>query len=290
MSANFAPRAFRKPEINMRIDAFLADATSKLQSVEIKTARLDALLLLEFVLGRDRSLLLAHSDEPLTPDQESTLLQLLERRLKHEPLAYILGRQEFYGHNFIVTPDVLIPRPETEALLEILRSLNPASARKLLDVGTGSGAIAISAKLEWSQLQVTASDISEASLEIARENANSLGAEITFTKSDLLSNISSKFDFIIANLPYVDPLWKRSPETNYEPSLALFAESEGLALIAELIAQAPEHLAKNGYLLLEADPRQHAQITHVASPNFRVIRMQDFAICLQKSTENTPRA
>ena len=217
---------------------------------------------------------------------------LLRQRLQHIPLAYLLGHKEFYGRTFAVTPDVLIPRPETETLIDIARELTLPDAPTVCDVGTGSGCIAITLALELPQSVLYATDISPAALDIARHSATALSANVTFVHSNLLDafhnpakiqNLQSKirFDLIVANLPYVDPSWQRSPETDHEPSLALFAEDNGLALISQLIAQAPACLTKNGRLLLEADPEQHDMIVRQARQHgFRELQRRDYVVAL----------
>lgn len=262
----------------MSIGEFLAEYTPKLRAAGIASARLDCRLLVQHIRGRDEVWVLAHPEEQLESTKIAALKSLIAKRLKRIPMAYLLGHQEFYGYTFTVTPDVLIPRPETEALIETAKKI---PAQTILDVGTGSGAIAITLALQTSA-KVTASDISSQALNVARKNATTLGTTITFVKSNLLNKISGRFDMIVANLPYVDHSWERSPETNAEPALALFAEHDGLELIHKLIVQAPEHLAPKGHLLLEADPRQHEAIKVMAQKNgFNLIATDRFAIVLQ---------
>jgi release factor glutamine methyltransferase len=241
----------------MTIDAFLHDAINELQRAGIVTARLDALVLLSDELRQDKAWILAHGEDRLASAQLKNLQQRLTRRASREPLAYIRGVQEFFGLNFIVTPDVLIPRPETEALIEQLLGLPLERNASVIDVGTGSGAIAISLKRVRPKLEVYATDISPAALEVARQNAKNIQADVHFVESDLLTDAPlPKFDCVIANLPYVDKSWQRSPETAFEPSLALFADDAGLGLIKKLIKQAAEALQPGGFLLLEADTKQ----------------------------------
>lgn len=185
--------------------------------------------------------------------------------------------KDFYGRDFIITPDVLIPRPETEQIIDVVKSLaglpilpgvkpgprilqkNP----KILDVGTGSGCIAITVKKELKGAKVTGVDISKSALEIACENAKNLGADVRFIESDLLENAPEKYDIIIANLPYVDPDWDwlDKEALSIEPSIALYAKDHGIALIKRLIG---EIKAKPEYLILEADPCQHTEIIEFA--------------------------
>lgn len=248
-----------KPPAQTTIDQWLKQATDQLMTTGIPSAQLDAEVLLVDTLDKDRSWLVAHRDERLPGVLVDKLEVNLARRARREPLAYIRGYKEFYGRNFDVTPDTLIPRPETEVMVELLAPL-VATGKKLIDVGSGSGAIAISAKLEYPDLVVEASDVSLAALEIVRRNAETLGADITVYQSDLLKDAVGTCDIICANLPYVDAAWQVSEETRYEPDMALYAKDDGLALIKTLIEQSAGTLEKQGYLLLEADPRQHGDI------------------------------
>lgn len=265
----------------MNVAQILSTATTKLKAADITTARLDAQLLVGDELDHDKSWLLAHPDAALTDLQVTHIQEKLTRRVAHEPMAYIRGKQEFYGREFMLNSQVLIPRPESEALIEELAKLQPAGV--LVDVGTGSGCLAITAALEWPELEVCGLDISSEALEIAHQNAQKLGAKVQFEQHDLLANFTQSAHFIVANLPYVAPTWKRSKETNYEPSLALFAEDEGMALIKRLISQAASLLENDGYLLLEADPRQHQAISQCAKEQgFLLVQTRGFSLVFQR--------
>lgn len=222
-----------------------------------KIDRLDAELILTNLLRvKDRSYLVAHDDEILTKSQLELANAQLERRIGGEPLAYILGWREFYGRRFKVTRNVLIPRPETETIIELAKK---SKATKILDVGTGSGCIAITCALEMPKVAVDAIDISTSALAIAQANARALGAKVNFFKSDLLENYELEPDtLIIANLPYVDQDWEwiNRQTLSFEPSLALYAEQGGLALIYRLI----QSINTSCRLLIEADPSQHEKI------------------------------
>lgn len=246
----------------MTISLWLKAALEGLSAADIDSAQLDAQLLLSAVLYKPREYLLAHGERELSDTEVAQANKWLGRRINREPVAYILGHKEFYGRDFMVSPNVLIPRPESESIIEMLKELKPET---IIDIGTGSGCLAISAKLELPDSHVIATDISEDALQMARQNANSLNAEITFVVSDLLSGIktvtSAQPVTIIANLPYVDKSWKASPETKFEPSQALFADDDGLHLIKKLILQASRKLRPGDNLVLEADKRQHKQMT-----------------------------
>lgn len=250
----------------MRLSDWLDSATTKLKSAGIESARLDTLLLLKKSLGYDKSWLLAHPEHILDSNQQIELNRNLEKRLNHQPMAYIMGVQEFYGRDFKVTKKVLIPRPETEDIISLLINLKPNPGDKLIDVGTGSGIIAITAKLEIPNLGVSASDISKDALDIARDNAKNLQANVDFIQGDLLlASPKQKFRFIVANLPYVSSDWRVSPETKYEPQIALYAQNKGLALINKLINQSVSYILPDGFLILEADIRQHNEIITLAT-------------------------
>jgi release factor glutamine methyltransferase len=267
-----------------RIDQWLRQAANRLKDADIPSHRLDAELILANTLTQNRPYLHAHGEQHLTDKQLKVADTCLQQRLKRMPLAYVLGYKEFYGRNFVVTTDVLIPRPETEALIELLLELSPKPGGTLIDVGAGSGAIAVTAKLEMPHLRVCATDVSAKALVIARKNAKLLHASVTFTQKDLLDNAANgPFDFIVANLPYVADDWDRSPETAFEPPQALFANDEGLALIKKLLAQAIHHLAVLGYVLLECDPRQHSTIINFAQHHgYKLVKKQDFCIVLRR--------
>lgn len=263
MSANLP---LRTPAIS----TWLQGATHQLRAVGIESAQLDAEIILAHTLQHPRTYLHAHGDELLTPRQAEVADARLHLRLERTPVAYIIGHKEFYGHLFKVTPSTLIPRPESETMIDLLLEANRQThlplqpRRRLVDVGTGSGCLGISAKLTLPDLTVTLLDISRYALKVAEENARDLKADVQCIQSNLLAQYPFTAHYILANLPYVDQQWERSPETNYEPDLALFAEQEGLALIDRLIEQTPDHLAFGGHLFIEADPRQHHVIIQTA--------------------------
>lgn len=268
----------------MTIQRWLIDATNTLVEAGISSPRLDALILLSDELGQTKAQLLAHDDELLSQEQFDNLEMKLQRRTAREPMAYIRGHQEFYGRDFVVTPNVLIPRPETETLIELLDTLDIGQLPTLVDIGTGSGAIAVTAKLEHPSWQVIATDVSPEALSIASTNAARLGADVAFIAGSLLEPIEGTVDIIAANLPYVDQAWERfSPETDYEPALALFADNSGLQLIYDLLDQAPDALRDNGFILLEADPEQHdAIVSYASTKGLRHITTRDYAVVLTR--------
>lgn len=272
------------------ISVWLAWATSQLQAVDIRTARLDAELILTHTLRSSRTYLHAHNDDLLNERQHEIANARLRLRAERVPVAYIIGHKEFYGRQFHVTSATLIPRPESESLIELLKeTLRQQSLldqpKRLVDVGTGSGILGITAKLEYPELDVTLIDDSRHALLVAEKNAKVLEAAATTLRSDLLSAYPYQADIILANLPYVDPEWERSPETDHEPAHALFANQKGLALIYRLIDQTKSSLVLGGSLILEADPEQHPAIISYGQQRGLLHQMtNDYGVLLIKTT------
>ena len=255
----------------MQLRQALRAAIAKLEAAKIDQARLQAEVLAFHVLGCDRAYLIAHPERDLTDAEQSQYDKFIARRAAGEPLQYITGHQEFWKADFLVTPAVLIPRPETEHLIEAALALIRSAAHlsrenrvaggeapslKIIDVGTGSGAIAVTLARELPQAEVHAVDLSPAALELARRNAERLGARVYFAQSDLLAAVArdAGFDFVVSNPPYVATSeWAAVQEVvrRHEPSLALFAGDDGLDVIRRLIPQAAEILRPGGWLLFE---------------------------------------
>ena len=244
--------------------------------------RLDAEIILTHCLkANDRSYLVAHDDEELPDNIKQLCDTMLASRMRGKPLAYILGYKEFYGRRFIVTPDVLIPRPETEDIIALAKT---TKSKNIIDVGTGSGCIAITLALEMPEAKIVAIDISDQALSIAQKNAKQLGAKLEFHKNDLLEGLAiPEKPLIIANLPYVDKTWNWLDKNSlsYEPQLALYAQKEGLDLIYRLINQ----INSPCRLLLEADPSQHEQIkAYAKSHGFKYLKAQNFILSFTKNS------
>lgn len=251
----------------MTIAEWLASAADELADAMIPSARLDAEIILAHTINQPRTWLHTHSNEPLDPRRRDIADARVALRLERVPVAYIIGHKEFYGRQFHVSPDVLIPRPESEEMITQLDQwlTQHPNAKRLVDVGTGSGALGITAALEHPRLHVTLADISEKALRIAARNTKLHHVDAMMIESNLLDAYPLQPHITIANLPYVDRTWATSPDTMHEPELALYAEDEGLALIYRLIDQAKQQLSTNGVLILEADPRQHDAIATYAS-------------------------
>lgn len=275
------------------ISDWLSDATRQLVAVSIPSARLDSELILAHTLRTTRSHLHAHPEEILTDRTIEIATARLALRLERVPVAYIIGHKEFYGHQFAVSTATLIPRPESESLIELLKQVIPRNTTlleetplRLVDVGTGSGNLGITAKILYPELSVTLTDISRHALKIADKNAQSHAVDVTLLQSNLLAEYPFTADIIIANLPYVDSEWERSPETDHEPASALFATNNGKALIYELLVQTKDKLANGGSLLLEADPQQHDDIIAEAKQYGLVVSAQDdYGLLLEKMTQ-----
>jgi release factor glutamine methyltransferase len=249
----------------------LADAVAygvkQLEKVGNRTPRRDAEQLLLHITKLSRTDLLIRGDHPLSNHQLLQFEQLLTRRKQSEPIQYILGEREFYGLRFTVTPDVLIPRPETEHLVEAALERIPIDQPfQVADIGTGSGAIAIAIAVARPLASLTAIDLSPAALEIAKENAahHKVADRIRFRQSDLLEGVGEEsFDMIVSNPPYIADADRESldPEVRkYEPPSALFAGPTGLEIYERLIPQAAKSLHSSGWLLLEIGAGQQLQL------------------------------
>jgi len=213
----------------------------------------EARLLLLHVADVTATTLAAHPEQELRPAQTTQFLSLLERRAAGEPVAYLTGSREFYGRDFEVSPAVLIPRPETEHLVEcgIDKARGRAIAR-ILDLGTGSGCVAITLALEL-RADVVGSDVSAAALTVARWNAERLGARIEFVESNWYERVDGRFDLIVANPPYVaeGDAHLAEGDLRFEPKAALASGADGLSAIRRIVAEAPAHLRADGWLLFE---------------------------------------
>ncbi|MCZ7585943.1 MAG: peptide chain release factor N(5)-glutamine methyltransferase [Deltaproteobacteria bacterium] len=221
------------------------------------SGRLDAELLLGRALAMDRVALYCAFDRPVAPRELDAYRELVRRRAAGEPVAYILGRKEFFSITFHVSPAVLIPRPETEHLVERALALLPESeTRRVLDVGTGSGAVAVCVAKHRAGADVAATDISSEALEVARLNAAALGVaeRIQFHNADLFGDLAGPFDLVLSNPPYVrGEDWAKLTRdvADFEPRTALVAENRGLEVISRLIREAPPRLATGGRLVME---------------------------------------
>ncbi|MBX8938342.1 peptide chain release factor N(5)-glutamine methyltransferase [Enterococcus gilvus] len=214
----------------------------------------------------DKTHWLMHMREEISPADEALIEKDLASLMKNIPPQYLLGYEYFFERRFKVTEDTLIPRPETEELVALCLSMNDNTTKKVVDIGTGTGAIAVSLKLERPDWEMTAVDISEGALNVATENARNLQARISFKQSDVLSAITEKQDIIISNPPYISQSeWDLMDESvrTYEPKTALFAENEGLAIYQKIAAESRECLQPNGMIFLEIGFRQGQSVKEI---------------------------
>lgn len=256
------------PPTSWTIRRMLAWIAQDFAALGIATGRLDAEILVGHALGLTRVKLYLDLDRPLDPAELATIRGLVVRRRKREPVAYITGAREFYRRSFEVTPAVLIPRPDTETLIERALQLLPDGAEtRVLDLCTGSAAIAITLAAERATVQVTATDISAAALEVARRNAERLGvaARCTFLEGDLFAPLpaADRFDLIVANPPYIPEaeIASLQPDIHqHEPHLALAAGPDGLDHLRRLSAEALAFLRSNGSVLFEVGAGQAPRV------------------------------
>lgn len=247
----------------MEYEALYRQCVEILQQAGIEEAVLDARLLLEEVCHTDRNYLLAHGDSPVTAEQEKQYREWIGKRAGHIPLQHILGYQEFMGLRFLVTPQVLIPRQDTEILVEeVLKDLH--DGMRILDMCTGSGCILLSLLRYSNDCQGTGVDISDEALAVARENSRQLGLDADFVKSDLFENIENKYDIIVSNPPYIasgviPALMEEVRE--HDPHIALDGGEDGLFFYREIIREAGAHLYSGGTLFFEIGFDQAAAVS-----------------------------
>jgi release factor glutamine methyltransferase len=247
-------------------------ATEYLQASSA-TPRLDAEVLLAHVLGWGRARLLSERQALLDTEQYARFEQLVERRAWLEPVAYLVGHREFYGRDFVVTPAVLVPRPETELLVE--RALAWARGRQgrpltIADIGTGSGIIAVTLAAELPDAHVYATDLSTNALEVAARNAERHGvaAQVALLRGDLLEPLPEPVDLLVSNPPYTVLAEIDENVRRHEPHMALDGGPDGLAMYRRLLAAAPAHLASGGALMLEIGATQGAAVAALARQHF----------------------
>ncbi len=261
----------------------LHEAYARLASVST-SARLDAQLLLAEVLQVSRAHVLAHPERELTSAEAEQIAGWLDRREQGEPVAYILGRRAFYDREFAVTPDVLIPRPETEHLIEAALDFIAGQSLVAVDVGTGSGAIAVTVKANAPQAIVYATDVSTAALQVARMNASTQNTDVTFFEGDLLAPLVERgvnVDLIMANLPYIKTdVLQTLPVRKHEPILALDGGADGLDLAQRCLMQAQAIVNPGALVLLEIGADQGAATCALVEDILsvkRVVLTQDLA-------------
>jgi release factor glutamine methyltransferase len=264
----------------MSVLEVLQATTAYFKKHKIENARLNAEHLLAHVLGRKRIELYLEFERQLTEKELAPLRDLVKRRSEGEPLQHLLGTVEFCGHVFLCDKRAMVPRPETEELVEFLkseiRSASGGPKPEIVDVGAGSGVIALSLAAEFPEAKVLAVDISDDALALAKENAArlNLSHRVQFLKSHLLESVDQPFDLIVANLPYISAQERHtlSREVLRDPEIALFAGERGDELVLELIDQARSHLRPGGMLALEIGPGQSvALLSALAKKKYRDI-------------------
>jgi release factor glutamine methyltransferase len=289
----------------MTYGEWLLRATETLEKSGSKTPRLDALLLLEMVSGRSRADLIASGKEKLSVMRQGKLKALLARRVDGEPMAYIAGQKEFHGRDFIVNKWVLVPRPESEAFLTLLKYLRdhkkeisevrPLKTEKygvggflhtVADIGTGSGNLAITAKLEFPDLYVFATDTSKEALQIAAQNALRHNAAIVFKEQNLLHGDKEGYDLVMANLPYVPTGPEPDPSIAHEPVEALFSGFDGLEHYRRFFTQlAPKHIR---FVMTESLLTQHKALKEMAADaGYKLAKTEGLVQLFVKNTPET---
>jgi len=280
----------------MTIRESLNRARGVMAANDIDDSPFESEILLRHALKMDRVQLYTRLDHELNPEQDEKFWQLIERRLNHEPTAYITGHREFYGLDFHINSNVLIPRPESELLVEkALELVNKQPVSTIADIGTGCGAIAISLALSLPQAKIYAADISPAALEVASLNCQKHGVadRIHLLAGDMLNPLPEPVDLIIANLPYVrESDLSRISTLNYEPSLALNGGPDGLIRIRQLCSRVNEKLRPGGCLLLEVGVGQSSIITSFLNGLFPLSEIEvipdlsgiDRVVCLSLSS------
>ena len=256
----------------MRLGETLQSAIKFLSDEQVPSPRMNAEVLLIFVLDADRACLYAHPERELTADEQTRYDEALRERATGKPAQYITGHQEFWGMDLIVTPAVLIPRPETEHVIETVVELaKEFPARRIVDVGTGSGCIALALAKELPQAQITATDISPEALEVAKANAarHQMEKRIRFVEADLMRSrdaihgVSAEVDFVVSNPPYVSEEERDKVQREvrkFEPKLAVFGGEHGFDIYRRLIPQAQEVLRPGGWLVMEIGFSQEEEI------------------------------
>ena len=238
----------------MTLRETLVQGIQRLEQHGVSSPRLNAEVMLAHCLSVEKTYLYTHDDRELRDEESQSFEDALYDRISGVPVQYIVGRQEFYGRYFTVNPAVLIPRPETEFIVESVLEVKSSANPTIIDVGTGSGCIAVTLALELPEATVFATDVSLEALHVARQNASQLAARVDFAGADLLDGIGGRFDFIVSNPPYVsyaETSRLQREVREHEPHVALFAPDDGLAMFRRLVPSAEKLLKPGGYLIME---------------------------------------
>lgn len=248
----------------MTIGEYLKQSAATLANAHINSARLDCLILLEDALLQDRAQLLAHLEYELQGSVVEKLNTKIAQRASHVPLAYIRGKAPFYGREFIVNRSVLVPRPESEAMIALLKKLPLPSRPRIVDIGTGSGCLGITAALECGAQVVDLYDLDVGALETAKQNATKHQVQANYVQSDLLEHYAGQHDVLLANLPYVPTGYPVNKAASHEPKLALFAGEDGLDLYRHFWHQLKMLDVKPQFVITESLASQHDSIRSLA--------------------------
>ena len=257
----------------MKIADWIHDRSTLLKKRGIETARLDCLVLLEDLFGKDKAWILANDDKTIPSPEVGKLDELIKKRSTHTPLAFLRGRSEFYRREFFVDFNTLIPRPESEEIIN--QRLKYAPHKSVLDIGTGSGCLAISAALELNDTPVYGIDVSEKCIKVALLNKSKHKAEAIFKTGDLLSSIDGKIvegATILANLPYVPNNIEINKEAEHEPAIAIFGGKDGLSLYRRLFDQIIAGNSRPRMIITESLEFQHEELNNIASThNYKLV-------------------
>lgn len=272
----------------MTVQEFLGTNVASLQAAGIDSARLDCLILLEDALSKDRTIILAHPETKLQSAQLTKLYKQIAQRLRHTPLAYIRGRVSFFGRDFTVNRYVLIPRPETETMIELLKNLPLPASPRIADIGTGSGCLGITAALELPHARVILTDIDPQTLAVAIHNAKRLHAAVAVRQANLLQGLPT-VNVIVTNLPYVPQQSNINQAATHEPKQAIFGGKDGLDVYRRFWAEAASLAIRPQFILTESLPAQHNNMISMAKASgYRLRQSQDLIQIFEKTNPSGP--
>jgi release factor glutamine methyltransferase len=266
-----------------KLTDLLRQHTQRLKAAGDTTARLDVLVIIEDVLSIDRTEILAGSDIEPRLSELREIERRINRRINHEPLAYIRGRANFFGREFAVNHHTLVPRPETETMIEIIKTINLTKTATIADVGCGCGCIGLTLALELNGCQVDLVDIDKECLRLAKTNAKALGVNVHFLRQDLLGKNHQHYELIAANLPYVPDNHTINKAAMQEPKHAIFGGKDGLDIYRRMFGIISGSDTKPAYVITECLPPQHRRLTTIAkNAGFRLKSSEDFIQLFEK--------